>query len=422
MSQAAISNSPGQAAGIERQRAVLLVDDSRVQRRILQTMLSRWGFRVLQAATADDALDLCAVEDVDFIISDWMMPGMTGPEFCARIRAQERKNYVYFILLTSKSETREVVSGLETGADDFLTKPVSGPELKARLQSGERILQMQAQLTEKNGIISNALEELKSLYDAIDRDLAEARKIQLSLVPESTRHFGNSQVSMLLKPCGHVGGDLVGAFSPGPNRLAFYNIDVSGHGVTSALMTARLAGYLSGDYLDTNVAVEQRFERFHALRQPDEVGRLLNERLLSDRGASQYFTMCFAFADLSSGQVRFIQAGHPHPVLQRQDGAVSFLGDGGMPIGLLPEVEFDLYTVQMEPGDRLMFYSDGFTEATDRNGRMLEEEGLKNLLHQCGDQAGPELLNDLFWLLSAQRGDQPLEDDVSAILLEYGGP
>ena len=94
-------------------------------------------------------------------------------------------------------------------------------------------------------------------HDAIDKDLIQARKIQESLVPELTREFGKSRVSMLLKPCGHIGGDLVGMFSPGVNRLGFYSIDVSGHGITSAMMTARLSGLLSGSTPGQNIAIER---------------------------------------------------------------------------------------------------------------------------------------------------------------------
>ena len=130
------------------------------------------------------------------------------------------------------------------GADDFLIKPLEADELRARISAGARILEMQRELSEKNRLIESALEELKLAHDAIDKDLMQARKIQQSLVPELTRKFGKSRVSLLLKPCGHIGGDLVGMFSPGPNRLEFYSIDVSGHGITSAMMTAPLGRLL----------------------------------------------------------------------------------------------------------------------------------------------------------------------------------
>ncbi len=402
--------------------AVLLVDDSRVQRRILRLLLERWGYAVTEAASGNEALEICHRRNVDFIISDWMMPGMTGLEFCTRFRALEKADYVYFILLTSKSETGEIVHGLEVGADDFLTKPVNANELRARLSAGRRILGMQHALNEKNQMISAALDELQGLYDTVDRDLMQARKIQESLLPERMNRFGKTTVSMLMKPCWHVGGDLVGVFSPGPNRLAFYNIDVSGHGVTSALMTARLASYLSGRFLEQNIAVMKRFDRFFALRQPQEVAHILNERLLSDNGVEEYFTLAYGIADLTTGKVRMVQAGHPYPAVQRRDGSVDFVGDGGPPVGLLPGVEYQSFEIQLYEGDRILLYSDGFTESECETGGMLEEEGLKQMLVAGASSTGPEVLDELFWLLNMRRKDEPLKDDVSAVLLEYGGP
>lgn len=406
----------------DRERTVLLVDDSRVQRRILKVLLVKWGYQVIEAASGEEAMDICREKSIDFIISDWVMPGMSGLEFCTQFRALEKDRYGYFIVLTSKSETAEVVHGLEVGADDFLIKPINAPELRARLLAGERVLVMEQELSAKNEIVGSALNELQTLYDSIERDLEQARKIQDSLVPERSCQIDGSDVSMLMKPCGHVGGDLVGVFSPGPNRLGMYNIDVSGHGVTSALMTARLAGYLSGRFLDQNIALEKRFDRYYAQRQPEEVAQILNERLLTDEGVEEYFTMAYAVVDLRSGRATIVQAGHPHPVIQRASGGIEFVGTGGPPIGLLPDLCFESFEVTLEPGDRLIFYSDGITESVNAEGNMLEEAGLSNLLTQLSDRSGNEMLDDLFWQITAMQGDRSMNDDVSAIMLEYAGP
>ncbi|CUI01324.1 Phosphate regulon transcriptional regulatory protein PhoB [Leisingera aquaemixtae] len=405
-------------------RRVLVVDDSRLQRRILVASLKKWGFEVVEAESGEAAMEICQAETPDLILSDWMMPGMNGLEFCRAFRARSSGDYAYFILLTSKSEKNEVAEGLDAGADDFLTKPVSSDELRARISAGERILRMQRELSEKNRIVSETLGELQRVYDAIDKDLIQARKIQESLVPELSKTFGSSTVSLLLKPCGHIGGDLVGMFSPGVNRIGFYSIDVSGHGITSAMMTARLGGYLSSNYFDQNVGMEKRFNRFYALRQPEEVASLLNARLIADTGIEEYFTMAYCIADLRSGVVKMVQAGHPHPLLLRKSGKMEFIGKGGVPVGLVPDIGYSQEEFTMERGDRLLLFSDGFTEARLEDGSMLEPEGLLELVEKCGSgQSGKEFLDDLYWhLTQVMSKEHGLEDDVSATLFEYQGP
>jgi len=116
--------------GLVAPRRVLVVDDSRAQRHMLSMHLRRWGYAVTECEDAISALQVCETAEIDIIISDWMMPGMTGLEFCRKFRDMGREAYGYFVLLTSKSEKTEIADGLEAGADDFLTKPVSGNELR----------------------------------------------------------------------------------------------------------------------------------------------------------------------------------------------------------------------------------------------------------------------------------------------------
>lgn len=404
-------------------RKVLVVDDSRLQRRILVASLKKWGFEVLEADNGEKALELCAEFTPDLVLSDWVMPGMSGLEFCRDFRALDSEHYSYFILLTSKSEKQEVARGLDAGADDFLIKPLEADELRARISAGARILDMQRELSDKNRLIESALDELKLAHDAIDKDLKQARKIQESLVPELTREFGVSRVSLLLKPCGHIGGDLVGMFSPGPNRLGFYSIDVSGHGITSAMMTARLGGYLSSQHFDQNVALEKRMNKFYALLPPQQVAETLNSRLMVDTGIEEYFTMVYAIVDLRSGHMKMVQAGHPHPLLLRQDGSTEYLGDGGLPIGLIPDASFQQVETKLNPGDRLLLHSDGFTECHLAEGGLLEEEGLREMALDCvSGQGGSEFLDDMFWRLTQRMPpNEGMGDDVSAVFFEYNG-
>jgi phosphoserine phosphatase RsbU/P len=403
---------------VEMPRHVLVVDDSRAQRHVVSMQLRRWGYRVTECESADVALDLCRTSDVEIIISDWMMPGMSGLEFCKEFRDLARESYGYFVLLTSKSEKTEIADGLEAGADDFLTKPVSSNELRARLRAGERMLAMQAELLAKNKVIVATLVELQKIYDSLDRDLIEARKLQQTLIRDRVRDYGWARVSLLLRNSGRVGGDLVGSFRVDDDRVVVYSIDVSGHGVASAMMTARLAGFLTGSSPEQNLAFQAGLEGEHVLLPPAAVVERFNRLMLEEIQAEQYFTMVFAEINCRTGSLHLVQAGHPHPMLLRADGRVERLGDGGFPVGLVPDARFDQVHITIQPGDRLVLISDGFTECPLPDGQDFGEAGLINSLTRSAHLSGSDLLEAMVWDLTHAAGTDSFPDDVSGIVLD----
>lgn len=400
-------------------RLVLLVDDSRAQRRMLAIQLKRAGYEVAEAGSGREALAFCAGRQPEIILSDWMMPEMTGPEFCRAFRTMKREGYGYFILLTSKTDAADISYGLESGADDFLTKPVSGVELLARLSAGERILQFEEQLRATNAQLRTTLDRLHAAQEAMERDLAEARKLQQGLVRERSGRFGSFELSLLLRPAGHIGGDLVGFFPIDATRVGIFAIDVSGHGVAAALLTAQLAAHLSGS-ADQNIALRAARDGTGGA-SPVALVRFFNQMMLEEMQTDTYFTMVYAELDHSTGRMRLVQAGHPHPVLQRRDGAVTRIGQGGMPIGVFRQPEFDEVTLDLQPGDRLIIASDGITEAANPAGRLLGDEGLEAILRTNAMLEGHSLLESMCWSISEySKGERC--DDISAVLIEYRDP
>lgn len=401
---------------------VLVVDDSRAQRKILTMSLSRWGYVVTEAASGEEALLACETQEFDIILSDWMMDGISGLDLCAAFRELEHEGYAYFILLTSKSEKTEVANGLEAGADDFLTKPVSSDELRARLRAGERIVGMHQELVAKNRLLGATLTELQKVHESLDRDLIEARKLQQTLVRDRFRDWGAGAATLFLRPSGHVGGDLAGFFDIDDARVALFSVDVSGHGVASAMMTARLAGYLSNAAPDQNIALRILPDGTRDAWPPEEVAARFNRTMLEEIQVDQYFTMAYAEVNLITGRVSLVQAGHPYPMILRRDGAIERLGHGGIPIGLLPDTQHDRIEARLHHGDRLFLLSDGLTECPSPDGEELGEDGLERLLHRNRHLDSSALLDALIWDLASHMGSEDFPDDVSGLLFDYRGP
>lgn len=402
--------------------SLLIVDDSRAQRKILSMLVSRWGYRVTEASSGEEALAACAIKRFDIILSDWMMDGMSGLEFCRKLRRRSDDGYSYFILLTSKSEKAEIANGLEAGADDFLTKPVSPDELRARLHAGERIIGMQRELLEKNRLLGATLSELQRVHDALDRDLLQARAVQQTFMRERRATVPGGDVSILFQSSGHVGGDLVGWFRINATSVILYSIDVSGHGVASAMLSARLAGLLSGAAPERNASLVLSSHARRETWAPEEVAQRFNRLILDELRVDQYMTMVYAQIDLLTGKGRLVQAGHPHPLILRRNGSYDRVGTGGLPIGLLEDARFDGVNFILFPGDRIFLMTDGITECPDPTGEELGDDGLTDILRRhAGLNSGP-LLEALVWELAAHLGADEFPDDVSGLIFDYHGP
>ena len=403
-----------------RSKNALIVDDSRAQRLLFARQLEGWGYRTTEAASGDQALALCAAQHFDLILSDWMMPGLSGPEFCRALRAKPSQRYSYFILMTSKNDKAAVAEGLDVGADDFLSKPVSPLELRARIRAGERLLAMEQALHARNDDLAAMLKELQQVHDALDRDLQQARKLQHSLLRDRHRDFGNCQVSFLLQSSGHVGGDMVGAFRISDTRLGMFAIDVAGHGVAAAMLCARVAALFSDGSQSQNIAL--RNDPVTGRRQvlpPDQVAARMNTLMLEELESETYLTLAYADLDLATGAGVMVQAGHPYPAIQRHCGQVDFIGDGGLPIGLIPDAPYANVTFQLQPGDRLFLYSDGITECPNPQAEEFGQERLALMLMGLGRLRGLPFLEAIKWDLGRWAGRDEFSDDVSALMLEF---
>lgn len=142
---------------------VLLVDDDPISRLMLLPLLDKWGCDVQVAQDGSSAwAALQAAECPRLVLMDWMMPSLSGIEVCKKIRARNAEQYTYVILLTARNDQQDVIEGLESGADDYLTKPCNPAQLRARIRIGERILQMQTDLIQARELV-----RFKSTHDLL---------------------------------------------------------------------------------------------------------------------------------------------------------------------------------------------------------------------------------------------------------------
>lgn len=194
---------------------VLIADDENVSRRVLEKMLEKWDYEVVSACDGVEAWRLLQQVDApQLAILDWMMPGMTGPEVCAEVRRRGQEPYTYLLLLTARSQKKDLVEGLEAGADDYIVKPFDAPELKARLRTGRRILDLQAELvTAREALRVQATRDpltclwnRYSILDILGRELNRAARegTGLGLVMADLDHF-----KKINDTHGHLAGDAV---------------------------------------------------------------------------------------------------------------------------------------------------------------------------------------------------------------------
>mgnify|MGYP000959091643 FL=1 len=416
MSRMLIADRPDLTSVPRHSRVVLLVDSSRAQRRTLAVQLIRAGYHVIEASTREEAMAICLERRPDIVIADWIIPGQSGLDFCRQFRNMQSDKYGYFILLTSRNDKKDIADGLRAGADEFLTKPVSGAELLARLAASERILRMEQSLRNANAQLKETLDQLCETQAAIDRDMREAQRLQQGLVRESHGRFGGFDLSLLMRPAGHIGGDLVGFFPINARRVGLFALDVSGHGIASALLSARLAALLSGA-TDHNIALRITELGLYDARPPLEILRELNALMINELRIDSYFTMVYADLDFLSGDVRLVQAGHPYPVLQRADGRIERIGHGGLPVGVFANAEYEEVFLTMEAGDRLFIASDGLTETENPRGDTLGDDGLQAILRTNATLRGDALLESICWSV-ANYAEGKRSDDISAVLIE----
>ena len=312
-----------------------------------------------------------------------------------------------------------MLQAFQQGADDFLSKPIAAIELHARITAAARLLDTQRKLKLKNRQIKVALRKTQALNAAMDKDLIAAQQLQTALIHNRHRRFGRFDFAALVENAGPVGGDLAGFFTIGATHIGFYIADVSGHDISAAMLTVRIASFFSAEAFGQNIAVQRLKTGQICPRQPHDILQGINQIMLKDVTTVHYLTMISGLLDLTSGRLCFAQAGHPYPILQAKKGMFHHIGRDSLPFGISQTVRYQDHHLQLALGERLILYSDGFSDGIYDQTTALGKERLQPLFARVQHLHGPALIHNILENIHAARDQTPLVDDLSALIITH---
>jgi sigma-B regulation protein RsbU (phosphoserine phosphatase) len=391
---------------------VLIADDDPVNRRLLERTLQQWGYEVTVARDGAEAWRLFQERDYPFVISDWIMPSMDGLELVRRIRGSPRPGYVFIILVAAATERQEVVQGLGSGADDFMSKPFNRAELQARLRSGERIIRLEQALVERNRILTERNTEM-------EQDLRMACEVQQALLPQGYPSFPANvppERSALrfcdrYRPNGAVGGDFFDILALSDTCAGVFICDVMGHGVRAALVTAMVRALLQG------------------VRATNDPGRMLAEMngnvqsIFAEASIPVFLSAFYATIDTTTGQFTYANAGHPAPLfVQRSRNGVMYLpppgGKPGPPLGVRDHVEYAVETMTLATSDVLILFTDGLFDVAGEDQDLFDEEALRQVVTGQMHLSGPQLIDHVLSEVLRFSAGRGFADDVCLLGME----
>jgi serine phosphatase RsbU (regulator of sigma subunit) len=301
----------------------------------------------------------------------------------------------------SRANTQESMINIKRG--DFLGVLYMDSRRPAAFSKLDRQI-LDALAADAASILDNArLVERERERQRMEQEINIARDIQQALLPKDFREFPHLAVSGINFPCLSVGGDYFDVFPLSDNRTAFLIADVSGKGLGAALLTTMLQGALSGMSLGTD---------------PARVFNHVNRFLCSHSEVGRYATMFFGILDQDGG-MEYINAGHPSPFLVRHGIAEEPFTEGSYPVGLVPEAEYVSSCVKLEPGDTLILFSDGVTEAMDPAEELYGVPRLREVLTGQSECALDKLQKSILESVENFAKGAHQADDLTLLIVRY---
>lgn len=386
--------------------SVLIAEDSMSQRCILNELLISMGLKITCCVNGEDALSTFNTSPTDIVITDWHMPGLSGPELCQKLK--QHPNMPYIIMLTSNIEDEHKVIGIESGADDYIAKPYRANILKVKILAGVRIIKMQLQLKQKNKQLQQLLKKEQTYLQQIQQDLDSAARLQQALLPHSTQLNDKWEIATYFQPAMELAGDIFQCFNIDDTHIGFYLLDVTGHGVAASMQSFTLAQRLASDrcpwkQLDPSLIVNELNQEFE---DPESMGR--------------FATLILGILNTETSKVKMTNAGHPDAIIIDDDKASFIKVDTQLPIGISKENKYQYQDFTLGIKQKLFIYSDGLYECVHPQYGMFGQERLCQLCHSASSLSAAPLLRHISHAITLWQSHS-LQDDISMMILSPKG-
>ena len=375
---------------------ILVVDDEPdLEPLVLQRMRRRirsGDFIFVFAHNGVEALEMLrAEEDIDMVVSDINMPQMDGLTLLEQIPKVDPN--IRSVIISAYGDMKNIRTAMNRGAFDFVTKPLDFEDLQLTI---DRTLH---HLTEWRAALSS-----RDKLVALQNELDVARKMQQSILPTQFPQGDDYQSSGGMVPALDVGGDFFDVMRLENDCIGLAIADVSGKGVPAALFMMSSRTLLKGAAIGA--------------REPGSVLREVNDLLSEDNDAMMFVTLLYAVYNPATGQLTYANGGHNTPLILHADGTSTELPlTGGIALGVMDDMDFDQGSVTLAPGDALILYTDGVTEAMNQEHEELGMERFQEILAAAPSHA-PEAINKaIFDGIRAFAGGAPQSDDITCLTL-----
>lgn len=382
---------------MQEQYTILVVDDEPdLQPLILQRMrrdIRAGRYHFVFAQNGIEALQKLSQDDgIDMVLSDINMPQMDGLTLLEQIPKVDPN--VRSVIISAYGDMKNIRTAMNRGAFDFVTKPIDFEDLKVTIG---RTLRHMAEWRE-------ALLARDKLV-VLQNELSVARQMQQSILPTQFPQSPGYSVYGKMEAARNVGGDFYEVLPFDDGQIGLAIADVSDKGVPAALFM------MASRTLLKSIAMGQG--------DPGQVLGELNELLEEDNEEGMFVTLVYGVYDPSTRELTYANGGHNSPVVVHRDGTSELLPlTEGIALGVQPMLRYAQNTVQLSPGDRVVFYTDGVTEAMDGDGEQFGLERLSKLFESPAAPQDPESANLLvFDAVNTFVGDTPQSDDITCLTL-----